>query len=118
MRANTASAAKLIQVWRHGMLFAGKQGLRGGAALPVTEQFRNDVRLQAEKMTISSGSVTHDRGAETIEAKVQWFRSLSLSDRMDMLCVFTDLALSINPALQERKHAQPVAGRIQVLSAA
>jgi hypothetical protein len=35
---------------------------------------------------------------------------------MDMLCAFTDLALSVNPALQERKHAQPVAGRVQVLS--
>jgi hypothetical protein len=89
-----------------------------GAALLVAEEFRCDIRLQAEKMTISSGSVTHDRGAESIEAKAQWFRSLPLSDRMDMLCVFTDLALSINPALQERKHAQPVAGRIQVFSAA
>ena len=64
-----------------------------------------------------SGSVTHDRGEETMEAKARWFQSLSLSERMDMLCAFTDLALSANPTLQERKHAQPVAGRIQVLSA-
>ena len=53
-----------------------------------------------------------------MEAKVRWFQSLTLADRMDMLCAFTDLALSVNPTLQERKHAQPVAGRIQVLSAA
>ena len=65
-----------------------------------------------------SGSVTHDRGEESMEAKARWFQSLSLSDRMDMLCTFTDLALSVNPTLQEQKHAQPVAGRIQVLSAA
>jgi hypothetical protein len=65
-----------------------------------------------------SGSVTHDRSEESMEAKTRWFRSLSLSDRMDMLCAFTDLALSVNPTLQESKHAQPVAGRIQVLSAA
>jgi len=53
-----------------------------------------------------------------MEAKARWFQSLSLSDRMDMLCTFTDLALSVHPTLQERKHAQPVAGRIQVLSRA
>jgi hypothetical protein len=62
--------------------------------------------------------ITHDRNAETMEAKARWFRSLTLDERMEMLCSFTDLALSVNPALQERKHAQPVAGRIQVLSAA
>lgn len=65
-----------------------------------------------------NGTMTHDRGEETMEAKARWFQSLSLADRMDMLCAFTDLALSINPTLQECKHAQPVAGRIQVLSAA
>jgi hypothetical protein len=65
-----------------------------------------------------SGSVTHDRDEESMEAKARWFQSLSLSDRMDLLCAFTDLALSVNPTLQEHKHAQPVAGRIQVLSAA
>lgn len=62
--------------------------------------------------------VTHDRGEESMEAKVRWFSSLPLSERMDMLCYFTDLALSVNPGLQERKDAQPVAGRIQVISAA
>jgi hypothetical protein len=51
-----------------------------------------------------------------MEAKARWFQSLSLSDRMAMLCAFTDLALSVNPTLQERKHAQPVTGRIRVLS--
>jgi hypothetical protein len=66
----------------------------------------------------AGSSISHSRSDETIEAKARWFQSLSLSERMDMLCAFTDLALSANPALQERKpHAQPVAGRIQVLSA-
>jgi len=61
------------------------------------------------------GSVSHDRREETIEAKVRWFRSLPLADRLDLLCAFTDLALSVNPALQERPHAQPASGRVQVL---
>lgn len=51
-----------------------------------------------------------------METKARWFQSLTLSDRMDLLCAFTDLALSANPALQECKDARPVAGRIQVLS--
>jgi len=64
------------------------------------------------------GSVSHDRREESPEAKARWFRSLPLSERMELLCAFTDLALTANPDLQERKDAQPVAGRIQVISAA
>ncbi|MFC1794834.1 hypothetical protein ACFL3Q_14755 [Planctomycetota bacterium] len=59
--------------------------------------------------------VSHDRNEESAEAKVRWFRSLAMSERMEMLCSFTDLALTANPGLQEYKHAQPVTGRIQVL---
>jgi len=61
-------------------------------------------------------SISHDRQDETPEAKARWFRSLSMAERMEMLCEFTDLAVSIHPGLQERKHAQPIAGRIQVIS--
>ena len=66
----------------------------------------------------TNGSISHDRREETPEAKVRWFRSLPMSERMEMLCEFTELALTVNPALQERKDAQPVTGRIQVISAA
>ena len=62
--------------------------------------------------------ITHDRAEESMEALARWFGTLSMSERMDVLCYFTDLALSVNPGLQERKDAQPVAGRIQVISAA
>ena len=60
-------------------------------------------------------AVSHDRKEESVEAKARWFQSLPLSERMEILCSFTDLALTINPSLQEDKYAQPVAGRIQVL---
>ncbi len=70
-----------------------------------------------EKIATTQTAVTHDRREESMEAKARWFQSLPLSERMEMLCCFTDLALTVNPALQERKDAQPVAGRIQVLSA-
>ena len=61
--------------------------------------------------------ISHDRSDETIEAKVKWFRSLSLPERMDMLCNFTDIALELNPQLQDKKYAQQIKGHIQILSA-
>ena len=60
-------------------------------------------------------TVSYDRQEETIEAKVRWFRSLALSERMEMLCSFTDLALEVNPTLPDRKDAQQTKGRIQIL---
>jgi hypothetical protein len=60
--------------------------------------------------------IKHDREQESIEAKAKWFQSLSIEERMEMFCNFTDLALSINPKLKDRNCAQPVKGRIQVLS--
>jgi hypothetical protein len=63
-------------------------------------------------------AISHDRRDETPEAKARWFRSLSMADRMQMLCDLTDLALAINPSLPEKKLAQSTPGRIQVVSAA
>ncbi len=61
--------------------------------------------------------LSHDRKDETIEQKTIWFRSLSLAERMEMLCSFTDLALTVNPKLQEIRRAQSSSGRVQVISA-
>lgn len=62
--------------------------------------------------------ISHDINDETIEAKVRWFRALSPSERMEMLCNFTDLALEINPDLAGKKDAEPTKGRVRILSAA
>ncbi len=61
-------------------------------------------------------SISHDRKEESIEAKARWFQSLPLDERMDMLCAFTDLALTVNPDLQDRKDAPPNDRRIQVVA--
>ena len=50
--------------------------------------------------------ISHNLSDETIEAKVKWFRTLNLSERMDMLCAYTDLALELNPRLPDKKYAQ------------
>ena len=63
-----------------------------------------------------SKTISHDRREETPEAKARWFQSLPLSERMELLCFFTDLILDNNPQIVEQKRAQPIAGRIRVLS--
>jgi len=64
----------------------------------------------------NSNPISHDFQDETIESKTVWFRELSLSERMEMLCEFTELALFVHPDLMEKKDAEPIAGRIQVIS--
>ena len=61
-------------------------------------------------------ALSHDRAEESIEYKVRWFRSLSLEERMEILCSFTDLAITINPKIQEIGRAQQTSERIQVIS--
>jgi len=63
-------------------------------------------------------TISHDWQEESIEAKARWFQSLSLEERMDMLCWFTDLMLTANPKIVEQKDAQPLAGRVRVLTQA
>ena len=60
--------------------------------------------------------ISHDRKEETMEAKARWFQSLSLDERIELLCQFTDMILAINPGIVEQKDAQPIRGRVLVLS--
>ena len=62
-------------------------------------------------------SISHDRHTEDPIEKARWFQSLSIEERAELLCNFTDLILEINPKLMELKDAQPVAGRVRVLKA-
>ena len=73
-------------------------------------------QIKAFTKTMLSKGISHDRQEETIEAKARWFQSLSLEERMDLLCFFTDLILENNPDILEQKDAQPIPGRVRVLS--
>ena len=57
--------------------------------------------------------ISHDRQEETPAAKARWFQTLPLSQRMALLCAFTDLILAVNPEVVEQKDAQPVEGRVK-----
>jgi len=59
---------------------------------------------------------SHDRREETPEAKARWFKSISLEERMEMLCAFTDLILTVNPRIVETRDAQQTKRRVRVLS--
>lgn len=61
-------------------------------------------------------TVSYGWAEETPESKARWFQSLTLAERMDMLCWFTDMILSVNPRIMEQKNVEPVAGRILVLT--
>jgi len=52
--------------------------------------------------------VSHDWSEETPEAKARWFQSLSMTERADMLCAFTELALALNPRIADARRDQPV----------
>ena len=60
--------------------------------------------------------ISHSRSDETIEAKTRWFRSLPLSERMEILCSFTDLALEANLKLPDVKDAEQVKRGIRIVS--
>ena len=68
--------------------------------------------------TMSLQAISHTRSDETPEAKALWFQSLTLSQRMELLCAFTELILAINPEIVEQRDAQPSQGRVRVLTTA
>lgn len=61
-------------------------------------------------------AISHDRQEETIEAKARWFQTLTLQQRMELLCAYTDMILENNPKIVEQKNAQSVKGRVFILS--
>ena len=78
----------------------------------MTVTYGSDCHLQQEML----GTISHDRKEETIEEKARWFQSLSMEQRAELLCEFTDLILSVNPKIMEQKDAQPIKGRVRVIS--
>ena len=63
-------------------------------------------------------SVSHSFEEETPEAKARWFQSLPLSERMEMLCFFTDMILENNPGIAENRNVKSTTRRFQVLEIA
>ena len=94
-------------------LKAGESVFTGAGDTDEAKVKEANQRKEAER---STGSISHSFEEESQEAKARWFQSLTLEERMEMLCMFTDMILGVNPQMMERKDAEPVAGRILVLT--
>jgi len=61
-------------------------------------------------------NISHSWNDETPEAKARWFQSLSLSERMDLLCFYTDMILQNNPKIVESKNVKPASRSVRILT--
>jgi hypothetical protein len=53
---------------------------------------------------------------ESYEAKVRWWQSLTVGERMQRFAEIGDIVMALNPGLvQNKKHAEPIPGRVVVL---
>ena len=59
--------------------------------------------------------ISHARDDESMDAKAQWFRALTPTERLQMLAEWTELVLQNNPRLIGVKDALPIEGRVRVL---
>jgi hypothetical protein len=59
--------------------------------------------------------ISSTRDEETYAAKARWFGSLTIEERIMLFCDFTELALSANPTLAEKKVVNSLTGRVQIL---
>jgi hypothetical protein len=59
---------------------------------------------------------SHSWQEEEPEAKARWFQSLTLAERMEMLCSFTDLILANHPTIADTKDDQWASQRVRVVS--
>ncbi len=60
--------------------------------------------------------ISHSREDESLEAKARWFQSLTMEERMEMLCDLTDMVLENNPGAAEVGRVQSSTDGIRVLS--
>ena len=63
-------------------------------------------------------TISHSIEDETSEAKARWFQSLSMQERMELLCTYTNLILAVNPHIVETKDARPITDCIRILTKA
>jgi len=62
--------------------------------------------------------VSHSFEDETMESKVRWFKTLSIPERMEMLCFFTDMILDNNTGIAGKRDVKPLTERILELEKA
>jgi hypothetical protein len=81
----------------------------------LTIYWLSSIIINRKRSYLMKVEVSHSFEDETIEAKVRWFKSLSISERMEMLCFFTDMILENNPGIAGKRDVKSITKRIQVL---
>lgn len=64
---------------------------------------------------VTMRGVFSGREQESLEAKVLWFRTLSVEERLAYACEMADFILENQPDLARRRDAQTLKGRVRVL---
>ena len=59
--------------------------------------------------------VSHDREEEDIMAKAAWFQSLTVEERMELLCEFSEMVLENNPGIADKDDPAP-SERVRIVS--
>lgn len=62
-------------------------------------------------------TVSHDRSEETMAAKVRWFQTLSVEERLEYLCALADLALEVRPQPMEPADAAHATRSLRIVRA-
>lgn len=63
-------------------------------------------------------SISHNFADESLDKKSEWFKSLTMEQRMDIFSDFEELVLSLNPIAGRKIYDWPASKRIQVLALA
>ena len=59
--------------------------------------------------------VSHNREDEDIMAKAAWFQSLTVEERMELLCEFSEMVLENNPGIADKDDPAP-SERVRIVS--
>lgn len=62
-----------------------------------------------------TGEIVHGFENESIDAKAEWFRGLSVSERLETLAAYYDLAVALNPKLREGLDAGQAETSVRIL---
>jgi hypothetical protein len=60
--------------------------------------------------------ISHSFDDESLEAKARWWQGLTMEQRMELFSDMGDILVGLNPDILHSKDAQPIPGRVRVLT--
>jgi hypothetical protein len=117
------SFSESLTVSQPGAVLGGSNDRRPGATRfrprSPPRRARSRARLRAVRFAailgFMIGSVDHGFEHESIDAKVAWFASLSMAERLLHLDALYGLAVALNPKMREGSDLEPPSPAVRVL---